>query len=281
MTFDDHLSTSRALCTRLKHGHSGAIYGSFESDSTTHTKENARLESPGPDIYAAREQQRGLFVLHNSYTSGLGTLVLFSDHKDQLEHTSVTRRSSAVTSCRHLCLCLITLCPSSNQDVTVRDLPSPTAQTEDSEMASDTKTPQHNSIGMSKPSWKSLFGFTTRKHLPTLAVGAGAAFLAGCVTPALAIFLGNVFDLFTSFGAGQMQSDTLMSQIVMNCLGMVGLGAAGWLLNGAYFGIFVAFGEIQAWDIRRMVLVSLLKRDIEWFEAQHEGSGAFLSGIQA
>lgn len=148
-------------------------------------------------------------------------------------------------------------------------------------MASDTIRAQHNNDGMSKPSWKSLFDFTTRKHLPTLAAGAVAALLAGCVTPALAIFLGNVFDLFTSFGAGQMSSDTLMSQIVMNCLGMVGLATAGWLLNGAYFGIFVAFGEIQAWSIRKMVFVNLLKRDIGWFEAQREGSGAFLSGIQA
>lgn len=147
-------------------------------------------------------------------------------------------------------------------------------------MASDTVLLRHND-GMPKPSWKSLFGFTTRKLLPTLAVGAVAALLAGCVTPALAIFLGNVFDLFTTFGAGHIQPDGFMSKIVMNCLGMIGLGAAGWLLNGTYFGIFVAFGEIQAWSIRKMVVVNLLKCDIEWFEAQREGSGAFLSGIQA
>lgn len=148
-------------------------------------------------------------------------------------------------------------------------------------MASDTIAPQRNRDEMSKPGWKSLFGFTTRKHLPTLAVGTVAALLAGCVTPALAIFLGNVFDLFTALGAAQTPSNNFMSQIVMNCLGMVGLGAAGWLLNGAYFGIFIAFGEVQAWNIRKMVFVNLLKREIEWFEAQREGSGAFLSGIQA
>lgn len=130
-------------------------------------------------------------------------------------------------------------------------------------------------------SWKSLFNFTSRKHLPILATGSIFALLAGCVTPVLAVLLGNVFDAFTSFGAGQSDAGTLHSKIATNCLGMVGLGAAGWFLNGAYFMIFVAFGEFQASSIRGKVFVELLRRDVEWFEAQREGSGAFLSGIQA
>ncbi|KAJ5564941.1 hypothetical protein N7513_001183 [Penicillium frequentans] len=130
-------------------------------------------------------------------------------------------------------------------------------------------------------SWKTLFSFTSRKHLPVLITGSIFALFAGCVTPILAVLLGNVFDAFTSFGAGQADADTLRSKIATNCLGMVGLGAAGWFLNGAYFMIFVAFGEFQAASIRRKVFQELLKRDIEWFEAQREGSGAFLSGIQA
>lgn len=148
-------------------------------------------------------------------------------------------------------------------------------------MPCESASPEHDGDATPKPSWKSLFGFTTRKHLPTLAVGAAFALLAGCVTPGLAIFLGNVFDQFTSFGAGHMLVDEFRSHIVKNCLGIIGLGAVGWLLNGSYFAIFVAFGEMQASSIRREAFVELLKRDIEWFEAQREGSGAFLSGIQA
>lgn len=148
-------------------------------------------------------------------------------------------------------------------------------------MAPHIEAMEYGGAAVSKPSWKSLFGFTTRKHLPTLTVGAAVALLGGCVTPVLAIFLGNVFNLFTEFGAGQIAAHGLRSQIVTNCLGMIGLGVAGWILNGTYFAMFVAFGEMQASTIRRKVFAELLKRDVEWFEAQSEGSGAFLSGIQA
>ncbi|KAJ5294217.1 hypothetical protein N7508_009038 [Penicillium antarcticum] len=131
------------------------------------------------------------------------------------------------------------------------------------------------------PSWKSLFGFTTRRHLPTLVLGLISALAASCVTPALAISLGNVFDSFTSFAAGQIDTGGLGDKIIRNCFGMIGLGAAGWFLNGAYFALFVAFGEMQASEIRSQGFLKLLKRDVEWFEARSEGSGAFLSGIQA
>ncbi|KAJ5173009.1 hypothetical protein N7492_005602 [Penicillium capsulatum] len=132
-----------------------------------------------------------------------------------------------------------------------------------------------------KPSWGSLFGFTLRAHLPTLIPGAVFALLAGCVTPALAILLGNLFDAFTNFGAGRITGDELRTRVESNCLGVFGLGAAGWLLNGAYFAAFVVFGALQACFIRKRLFAELLKRDVEWFEAQDEGVGAFLSGVQA
>ncbi|KAJ5163371.1 ABC transporter integral membrane type 1 [Penicillium coprophilum] len=131
------------------------------------------------------------------------------------------------------------------------------------------------------PGWKSLFGFTTRRHLPTLILGSMFALVASLVTPALAIFLGNVFDSFNSFGADKTDAKGLHSQVITNCLGMIGLGVAGWFLNGAYYALFVAFGEMQASVLRSEVFLELLKRDLGWFEAKSEGSGALLSGIQA
>ncbi|KGO60934.1 ABC transporter, integral membrane type 1 [Penicillium expansum] len=140
---------------------------------------------------------------------------------------------------------------------------------------------QKENIPGANPGWKSLFGFTTRRHLPTLILGSIFALVASLVTPILAIFLGNVFDSFTSFGAGHTDSKGLHSQVITNCFGMIGLGVAGWFLNGAYYALFVAFGAMQASVIRSQVFLELLKRDVEWFEAKSEGSGALLSGIQA
>ncbi|KAJ5615946.1 hypothetical protein N7537_001060 [Penicillium hordei] len=147
--------------------------------------------------------------------------------------------------------------------------------------ASDRNDIDKENIPESSPGWKSLFGFTTRRHLPTLIFGSIFALVASLVTPALAIFLGNVFDSFTSFGADHTDSQGLHSQVITNCFGMIGLGVAGWFLNGAYYALFVAFGEMQASVIRSQVFLELLNRDVEWFEAKSEGSGALLSGIQA
>lgn len=131
------------------------------------------------------------------------------------------------------------------------------------------------------PTWRSLFGLTPRAHLLILVPGAVLALLAGCATPALAIFLGNLFDAFTNFGAEKITGNELRAKVVSSCLGMFGLGLAGWLLNGAYFAAFVVFGEMQACSARKKLFTKLLKRDVEWFEARDEGTGAFLSGVQA
>jgi ATP-binding cassette subfamily B (MDR/TAP) protein 1 len=146
---------------------------------------------------------------------------------------------------------------------------------------SDSSDTNKQDIPEGNPGWKSLFGFTTRRHLPTLIFGSIFALVASCVTPALAVFLGNVFDSFTSFGADQIDAKGLHGQVITSCLGMIGLGVAGWFLNGAYYALFVAFGEMQASVIRSQVFLELLNRDVEWFEAKSEGSGALLSGIQA
>ncbi|KAJ5980367.1 hypothetical protein N7481_007665 [Penicillium waksmanii] len=147
----------------------------------------------------------------------------------------------------------------------------------------DQKTGRSGDKSKSKvtPGWKSLFHFTTRKNLPSVVVGSIFALLAGCATTALAIFLGDVFNAFTAFGSGDIDYDGLHGKILTGCLGMIGLGAAGWFLNGAYYAAFIIFGELQASNVRRDVFVELLTRDMEWFEAQEEGSGALLSGIQA
>ncbi|KAL2013350.1 hypothetical protein VTN00DRAFT_875 [Thermoascus crustaceus] len=98
-------------------------------------------------------------------------------------------------------------------------------------------------------SWKSLFNFTTRKHILTLIATSIVTIAAGITTPAFAIFLGNLFEYFTKFGAGTISDGQLLVEISSNCLALLGLGAVSW--------------------------------DIEWFETRKGGVGAFLSDLQA
>lgn len=121
----------------------------------------------------------------------------------------------------------------------------------------------------------------TRKHAPTLVLAVLFALGAAIVPPALAVFLGNMFDSFTLFGGGTISGHNLLDKITKSSLGLLGLGGVSWVLNGAYYALFIAFGELQARNVRSKLFSELLERDIEWFESREDGVGAFLSGLQA
>jgi len=127
----------------------------------------------------------------------------------------------------------------------------------------------------------SLFSFTTAYHVLTLALATFLALLAGIIMPLFAIVLGNLFNTFMVFGAGGISSQTLLDQVVSGCMQLAGLGIANWVLNGSYFLFFILFGEQQAASARREIFEGLLGREIEWFEAQENGTAAFLSCLQA
>ncbi|KAJ5222393.1 ABC transporter integral membrane type 1 [Penicillium citrinum] len=152
---------------------------------------------------------------------------------------------------------------------------------DDFKQGAENKSNESKPKKQTKPGWKSLFYFSNRRHIPIIIAGSVFALLAGCVTTALAIFLGDVFNAFTAFGDGDIEYDGLHSKILSGALGMIALGAAGWFLNGVYYAAFMIFGEFQASTVQREIFIELLSRDVEWFEAQEEGSGALLSRIQA
>lgn len=126
-----------------------------------------------------------------------------------------------------------------------------------------------------------LFRFTTKKHMPILVSGVLLALAASLTTPALAVLLGNIFGSFTEFGAGGITGHDLVDKITSGCVGLAYLGAASWALNASYFTLFVLFGELQASSARGTLFEQLLKRNLEWFEMQQDGTGAFLSSLQA
>ena len=129
--------------------------------------------------------------------------------------------------------------------------------------------------------WIGLLSFMVKKHILILALAIAFALLAGLVMPFFAFILGNLFDSFMLFGANSISSQTLLDQVVTSCLRLAGLGITSWVLNGSYFLFFIVFGEQQAASARKDIFQGLLEKDIEWFEAQEDGTAAFLSYLQA
>lgn len=129
--------------------------------------------------------------------------------------------------------------------------------------------------------WMTLFSFMTKKHTLTLALATSFALLASLIMPLFAIVLGNLFNSFMLFGAKNISNQELLEQVATGCVRLAGLGLASWVLNGAYFLLFIVFGELQAASSRGKIFQGLLQKDIEWFEGQENGTAAFLSSIQA
>jgi ATP-binding cassette subfamily B (MDR/TAP) protein 1 len=131
-----------------------------------------------------------------------------------------------------------------------------------------------------KPKWTSLFSFTTRRHLIPLVLALAFTAAAGVTTPLVAVLLGNVFDAFSSFGAGSIPASQLMQTISVDCVYLLGLGGITWILQSGYFILWLAFGELQAKSTRDSLFEELLRKDLEWFELRQDGVAALLARLQ-
>ena len=129
-------------------------------------------------------------------------------------------------------------------------------------------------------SWRALFNFTTKAHLFPLAAAIVLSVVSGIVVPALAVFLGKLFDLFTKYGGAAISGHELVHRISRYGLYLVGLGAAVILLNGSYFGFWLLYGELQAKSVRDELFDGLLEKDMEWFDMRKAGVNTLLSRLQ-
>ena len=128
--------------------------------------------------------------------------------------------------------------------------------------------------------WISLFNFTTRKHLIPLISALTLTVAAGVLVPVSAIFLGKLFDAFSNFGADNSTGDELLEKVADNCIVLVSIGAATWVLNGGYFTLWLTFGELQARSVRELLFEDMLQKELEWFEMRKDGIGGFLPRLQ-
>lgn len=131
-----------------------------------------------------------------------------------------------------------------------------------------------------KVQWKALFAFTTKLHILPLAIALVLAVISGIIIPALALFLGRLFDSFTDFGTGKINGNSLTDQISTGALYLVALGSCSWLLNGSFFTFWLLFGELQAKGARSRLFSGMLHKQISWFDSHKAGVGSLLPRIQ-
>jgi ATP-binding cassette subfamily B (MDR/TAP) protein 1 len=130
------------------------------------------------------------------------------------------------------------------------------------------------------PSWRSLFHFTTRRHLPRLWFTLTVTAISSCVHPAGAIIYGKVFSLLIRFGAGTLTGSDTLSQMKTLCIAFVTLGIMSWCIESWFLGLWLTFGEIQAKRVREQMFTSMLQKDMDWYDTREDGIGSLLVRIE-
>ena len=150
----------------------------------------------------------------------------------------------------------------------------------DIEESADQEDDDERAGRVRRASWRSLFNFTSRSHLFPLLAALALSVASGIIIPALAVFLGLVFDSFTDFGAGTISGSSLIGKVSKNAIALAGLGSASWLLNGCYFMAWLVFGELQAKNVRDRLFDGMLQKDMEWYDMRKAGVGALIPRLQ-
>ena len=129
-------------------------------------------------------------------------------------------------------------------------------------------------------SWRSLFSFASKRDTILFLLALTFSIAAGIVAPALAIFLGNIFDLFTKFGAGNISGTNLRKKISTYATILARLGTASGLLHASYFTLWLVFGELQAKRARERLFDGMLGKSMGWYDVHTDGIDTLVSRLQ-
>jgi len=154
-----------------------------------------------------------------------------------------------------------------------------TRSSQDSEALSDAGLVTHEDEQIIAP-WISLFVFTTRRHRIALGAALVLSVVSGLVIPGMSVLMGRIFGAFARFGSGALRPGEFMDEVKKYTLWLTLLGCCSWMLNGAFFAIWLWFGELQAKSARDKLFDSLIGRDLNWFEERKSGVSAMITGSQ-
>lgn len=137
---------------------------------------------------------------------------------------------------------------------------------------------EDESVGRAR--WTDLFIFCRGPNTSILISAILFTIISGTILPGQAIFLGKMFNLFTSLGSGQLSGLDLIEHMTSFAFRFCIFGAVSGVSNSFFFGTWITFSELQAKLARENIFTSMLKKEIAWFDARRAGVETFVSRLQ-
>ncbi|KAF7893244.1 uncharacterized protein EAF02_000782 [Botrytis sinoallii] len=131
-----------------------------------------------------------------------------------------------------------------------------------------------------KSSFKSLFTFTTKKHISNIVPCILFASLAAFSNLYRQYFTEISLVLLQTLGLVFSQQKRPYKQVSKWCIAITILGGAVWLFEGLFLCSWMVFGELQARSVRERMFAGMLEKDLEWFDLRKDGIGSLLIRIE-
>lgn len=103
--------------------------------------------------------------------------------------------------------------------------------------------------------FKNFFRYMTAKEKTLLVLGTIGAIIAGCLTPSLAIIMGEITQTFDPDNTADTIKDTMGR--LAGYISLVGLGL--WITGYIYYGFWQHLAENISFNLRSRYLHAILK----------------------
>jgi ATP-binding cassette subfamily B (MDR/TAP) protein 1 len=137
-----------------------------------------------------------------------------------------------------------------------------------------------NTTSETTPSWRCLFSFFERPHIPTAISAAVWSIAAGATQPVNAILYGEIFTEISRFGAGNLSAQQFLHNASIWCTALAIAAGGAWIMHGALLSSWMVFGELQAKSARTNIFQSMLEKEVQWYDLRDDGAGSLLVRIQ-
>lgn len=109
-----------------------------------------------------------------------------------------------------------------------------------------------------------------------LLAGIAVSIVAAATLPAHAIIYGLISNELSKYAAGDITGAFVYQNVCKLCLYSAALCIGCWIFKSLFFGLFIAFGELQAGSAHERIFNHLIQKDIEWYDTRENGIAANL-----